>query len=155
MLDLDKMRAVAEEALTGSDMFVVELRSAAGNVIELTIDSDSHVAIEDCVALSRAIDAQFDRDVEDYELTVGSAGIGQSLKVLRQYKKLIGRPVEVVLTNGAKIVGELRDATPESITVAYPEKVVVEGSKRKKEIETVREYPLGEVKTTKEYLDFK
>lgn len=155
MIDLDKILAVAEEKLTGTDMFVVGIKSSPNNVIELTIDSDSSVAIEDCVALSRAIDEHFDREEEDYELTVGSAGIGQPLKIFRQYRKLIGRPVEVVLKNGTKIIAELRDATPETITLAYSEKVAVEGKKRKEEVEIVKEYPLSEVKTTKEYLDFK
>lgn len=149
------MVAVAEKKLAGTDMFVVGIKSSAYNVIELTVDSDSSVAIEDCAALSRAIEERFDRDAEDYELTVSSAGIGQPLKVFRQYKKLIGRPVEVVLKNGIRIIAELRDATPEAITLAYPEKVAVEGKKRREEVEIVKEYPLSEVKTTKEYLDFK
>lgn len=155
MLDLDKIRSVAEERLAGTDLFVVELKSSPANVVELLIDSDTSVAIEDCVALSRAINDTFDREVEDYELTVGSAGIGQPLKIFRQYRKLIGKPVEVVLRNGTKIIAELRGATPETITLAYPEQVAVEGRKRRETVERVREYPLDEVKWTKEWLDFK
>ena len=145
MLDLDKIRAVAEDNLAGGELFVVEV----------LIDSDGSVAIENCVALSRAINDRFDRDEEDYELTVASAGIGQPLKIFRQYSKLVGKSVEVVLKNGTKIIAELRDATPETITLVYPEQVAVEGKKRKETVERVKEYPLEEVKWTKEYLDFK
>ena len=155
MLDLDKIRALAEKKLEGTELFVVELKSSPANVIELLVDSDGSVTIDDCVALSRAINEEFDRDVEDYELTVASAGIGQPLKVFRQYRKLVGKPVEVVLRNGTKIIAELREATPDSITLAYPEQVAVEGKKRKETVERVGEYPLDEVKWTKEYLDFK
>lgn len=155
MLDLDKIRKVAEQRLEGTDLFVVDLKSSPANVVELLIDSDTSVAIEDCVALSRAINDEFDREVEDYELTVASAGIGQPLKIYRQYRKLTGKPVEVVLKNGTKIVAELREATPEIITLAYPEQVAVEGKKRKETVERIREYPLDEVKWTKEWLDFK
>ncbi len=155
MLDLDKIRAVAEENLAGGELFVVEVKSSPANVVEVLIDSDGSVAIEDCVALSRAINDRFDRDEEDYELTVASAGIGQPLKIFRQYSKLVGKSVEVVLKNGTKIIAELRDATPETITLVYPEQVAVEGKKRKETVERVKEYPLEEVKWTKEYLDFK
>jgi ribosome maturation factor RimP len=93
--------------------------------------------------------------VEDYELTVASAGVGQPLKVFRQYQKLVGKPVEVLLDGGIKIVAELRAATPESITLAWTEQVAAEGSKRKQAVERMEEYPLAGVKWTKEWLDFK
>lgn len=155
MLDLEKIRSVAGERLDGTDLFVVEVKSLPGNVIEVLIDSDSSVSIDDCAALSRAINDAFDRDTEDYELTVASAGIGQPLRMLRQYRKLVGKPVEVILKNGTKIIAELRDAGEHTITLAYPEQVAIEGRKRKETIERVVEYPLDEIKWTKEHLDFK
>ena len=108
-----------------------------------------------CVDLSRAINEQFDRDVEDFSLMVASAGIGSPLKVYRQYQKLIGRPVEVLLACGTKILATLTEATPESITLSYEEKQAVEGKKRKQLVTVVNSYPLTEVKWTKEYLDYK
>ena len=155
MMDTAKIRALAEEKLEGSELFVVDVTCSPTNDVEVLVDSDSSVAIEDCVALSRAIEDSLDRDQEDFSLTVASAGIGQPLRMLRQYRKLIGRPVEVVLLNGMKLLAELRDATEESITLAYEEKVAVEGKKRKQLVETVKEYPLNEVKSTREYIDFK
>ncbi|MBE5032532.1 ribosome assembly cofactor RimP [Gallalistipes aquisgranensis] len=155
MMDTAKIRALAEERLAGSDLFVVDVTCSPANEVEVLVDSDSSVAIEDCVELSRAIEASLDRDVEDFALTVSSAGIGQPLRMLRQYRRLIGRPVEVVLLSGVKLLAELRDATEESVTLAYEEKVAVEGKKRKQLVETVREYPLSEVKSTREYIDFK
>ena len=97
MMDTAKIRALAEERLAGSDLFVVDVTCSPANEVEVLVDSDSSVAIEDCVELSRAIEASLDRDVEDFALTVSSAGIGQPLRMLRQYRRLIGRPVEVVL----------------------------------------------------------
>ena len=155
MMDTAKIRALAEERLAGSDLFVVDVTCSPANEVEVLVDSDSSVAIEDCVELSRAIEASLDRDVEDFALTVSSAGIGHPLRMLRQYRRLIGRPVEVVLLSGVKLLAELRDATEESVTLAYEEKVAVEGKKRKQLVETVREYPLSEVKSTREYIDFK
>ncbi len=139
----------------GEGMFVVETKMLPGNVVEIVVDGDGPVGIDDCVTLSKAVDGAFDREVEDFELTVSSAGVGQPLKVLRQYKKLVGRPVEVLLGNGTKVVAELRAADEDSITLAWEEQVAVEGKKRKEKVERVETYPLDDVKWTKEWLDFK
>ena len=98
--------------------------------IELTIDSDTSVGIDACAELSRAIEAELDREEEDFSLTVMSAGIGSELRSLRQYRNS-SRPAEVLLTNGVKILAKLDEATEEGITLSYEEKQAVEGKKKK------------------------
>ena len=155
MIDTKKITEAAERHLEGTDMFVVECTSTPGNEIELTIDSDTSVGIDACAELSRAVEAQFDRDAEDFSLTVASAGIGSELRTLRQYRKLVGRPVEVLLTNGVKILAHLDEATDEGVTLSYEEKQAVEGRKRKQPVKVTRSYPFAQIKYTKEWLDFK
>lgn len=155
MIDVTRVREIAETQMEGTDLFVVEVRVSSANEIVVTVDSDTQVGIDRCVELSRSIEGVLDREQEDFELTVMSAGIGQPLKMLRQYRKLIGRPVEVILKDGGKIVGNLTDASESSIAVEYEERVVVEGKKRKQLVTTRRELSLDEVKSTCEYLDFK
>lgn len=155
MIDIDKIKAVVDEELGGTELFLVDVTCTPGNDVEITIDSDGSVDIDDCVALSRAVEARFDRDEEDFQLTVTSAGVGYPLKVLRQYRKLIGRPVEVLLKNGTKILADLKDVTENSVTVAYQESRTVEGKKKKQVFDVEKTYTLDEIKSTKEYLDFK
>ena len=155
MIDVTRVREIAETQMEGTDLFVVEVRVSPANEIVVTVDSDTQVGIDRCVELSRSIEGALDREQEDFELTVMSAGIGQPLKMLRQYRKLIGRPVEVILKAGGKIVGNLTDASETSIAVEYEERVAVEGKKRKQLVTTRRELSLDEVKSTCEYLDFK
>ena len=155
MIETKKIIEAAERHLEGSDMFVVECTSTPGNEIELTIDSDTSVGIDACVALSRAVEADLDRDAEDFSLTVASAGIGSELRTLRQYRKLVGRPVEVLLTNGVKILAHLDEATDEGVTLSYEEKQAVEGKKKKQLVKVTRSYPFDQIKYTKEWLDFK
>ena len=155
MIDTKKITEAAERHLEVTDMFVVECTSTPGNEIELTIDSDTSVGIDACVALSRAVEADLDRDAEDFSLTVASAGIGSELRTLRQYRKLVGRPVEVLLTNGVKILAHLDEATDEGVTLSYEEKQAVEGRKRKQPVKVTRSYPFAQIKYTKEWLDFK
>lgn len=155
MIDTDIILRIAEEHLAGTDMFVVKIKKTPGNEIEVLVDSDTSVSIDDCVTLSKAIEAAFDREEEDFELTVASAGIGQPLKLPRQFRKMVGRDVEVLLKSGEKIIGRMTGAADDAITVEYEEKVAVEGRKRKETVTTVREIPLEDTKSTKEYINFK
>jgi ribosome maturation factor RimP len=171
MVDLqDIIRAVNEELADGN-LFVVDVKMSPGDEIEVYIDSDGTgadgrtrgVSVEDCIRLSRAIENRFDRDEDDFSLTVSSAGIGQPLRTMRQYRKLVGRQVEVVLTGGAKFTATLEgveagagDGTDGgSITLSYPEKQKIEGQKRPQTVTVTKTFPLSDVKTTKEYIDFK
>lgn len=155
MIDVKEIRQAAEAALEGTDRFVVDVKCSPANEIEIVIDADSAVDLDACVELSRAVEARFDREVEDFELSVYSAGVGQPLKLLRQYHKLVGSTVEVLLTNGVKVLATLKEATPEAVTVAYTEKRLVEGKKRKVEVEVEESYAFDQIKWVKEYLDFK
>lgn len=155
MIDPKQIIAAAERRLEGSDMFVVGCNCSPGNEIELLIDSDSSVSIDACVELSRAIDAEFDRDQEDFSLTVASAGIGSELRCLRQYRKLVGRPVEVLLACGVKITARLDAVGDDGLTLSYEEKQTVEGKKRKQLVRVTRSYPFADIKSTREFLDFK
>ena len=155
MIETKKIIEAAERHLEGSDMFVVECTSTPGNEIELTIDSDTSVGIDACAELSRAVEAQFDRDEEDFSLTVASAGVGSELKSLRQYHKLVGNTVEVLLTSGIKVLAKLDAADDQGITLSYEEKQAVEGKKKKQLVKVTRSYPFDQIKYTKEWLDFK
>jgi ribosome maturation factor RimP len=161
--DILKAAEAALDELGNAELFLVEVKSMPGDEFEVTIDSDGRVTVEECTAISRTIEAKFDRDVEDFALTVSSAGVGQPLKVARQYKKLVGKPAEVLLADGTKILGTLArfderaDGKLEnaSIALSYPEKQKVEGKKRPETVTVTKAFPLSEMKSVKEYLDFK
>ena len=155
MIDAKRVVEIAERHLEGGDIFVVECKTTPMGDIELLIDSDTAVRLEDCAALNRAIEAELDREVEDYSLMVASAGIGSELKLLRQYRKIVGGSVEVLLADGVKILAKLVDAGDEGITLSYEEEQVVEGKKRKQTVEVTKSYRWEEIKYAKEYLDFK
>ena len=155
MIDVKRVTEIAERHLEGSDMYVVECKISPMGEIELLIDSDTAVKLEDCAALNRAIEAEFDREVEDFSLMVASAGIGSELKLLRQYNKIIGSSVEVLLKDGIKLLAKLNSADEAGIAISYEEKQAVEGKKRKVTVEVTKDYKWEEIKYVKEYLDFK
>ena len=155
MIDVKLVTEIAERHLKGSDIYVVECKISPLGEIELIIDSDTAVKLEDCAALNRAIEAELDREVEDYSLMVASAGIGTELKLLRQYNKIIGSSVEVLLKDGIKLLAKLNSADEAGIILSYEEKQAVEGKKRKVTVEVKKEYKWEEIKYVKEYLDFK
>lgn len=158
MIDTNKIVECATAHLQGSDLFVVECKCSASNDVELLVDSQSQVTIDKCIELSRQIESQFDREQEDFSLTVASAGIGSELKDMRQFHKVVGRSVEVLLTDGIKIVARLTDVDQQGMILEYEERVeTVNASGKKKKVTqlTSRRVDFSDVKYTKEYLDFK
>lgn len=140
MIDKNELRAFVEDRLKDSDYFLTDLRITPANEITVEIDSLIPGDIEECVILSRAIEEAFDRDVEDYELEVGTAGLTSPLKVRRQYDKYVGRDLEVLTSDGRKLHGMLRSVSDDGIVLAVQQKVKKEGVK-KPVIETL-EIPL-------------
>lgn len=98
------------EHFAGTDKFLVDVKVLTGNKIEIYIDAPQHIAIADCVALSRHVEGSLDREKEDFELQVSSPGATESFKVLHQYKKYIGTKVKVVTKEGVKHEGVLKSA---------------------------------------------
>ncbi|MBO6251863.1 MAG: ribosome assembly cofactor RimP [Muribaculaceae bacterium] len=131
MIDKQELTGVIEAELAGSDLFVVQVTVSRDNIVEVLLDTMSEgVTIDDCVRVNNAVLAAFDRDVEDYELTVGSYGISSPLLLPRQYEKNLGGEVEVLTADGRKLKGVLSQAGEETFTVDVPTKVKVEGKKR-------------------------
>ncbi len=118
MIDKEKVQSIVNQELEGTDLFLVDLKIGKDNKISVFIDGDNGVAIQNCIDLSRKIESNFDREVEDFELSVFSSGVGEPLKLNRQYKKNIGRNIEVITNEeGEKIVGELLMVDEEKIVV--------------------------------------
>ena len=117
MIDKELIVKLVEEKLASSSNYLVDVAVQPGNIIVVEIDNDESVCIDDCVELSRYLEDHLDRDVEDFELEVGSAGITSPFKVLRQYQKNIGNEVEVLLTAGVKLTGVLKSADENGIVL--------------------------------------
>lgn len=154
MIDKEKLVSFVEKELEGTDYFLTEVKVSGQNEITVEVDSDENVDIDFCIALTRKIEEAFDRDEEDYELEVGSAGLTSPFKVLRQYQKHIGDEVEVIEKGGAKRKGELKSADEDGFVIEVMEKVKPEGAKRP--VMTPREiaYKYPDVKSVTYTFDF-
>ena len=155
MIDKRVIEQLVEKKLASSSNYLVSVEVQPGNIIVVEIDNDDAVSIDDCVELSRYIEEHLDRDAEDFELEVGSAGITSPFKVLRQYKKNIGNEVEVLTKNGVKLTGLLKSADEEGFVVTVTKQVKPEGAKRKVTIEEDLPYTYNEIKYTKYLIRFK
>lgn len=132
MIDKELLKKTVADAIEGTDMFIVDVRVAPDNVLTVTVDSPSGVDIDSCIAITRAVESTFDREVEDYELEVGSAGVTAPFTVAQQYEMNVGNAVEILTRDGRKLHATLTgvDAECRNITVTVPTKVRAEGSKR-------------------------
>ena len=126
---------LVREDLAGTDCFIVDVQVKPDNVIIVEIDNKEGVDIDRCVSLHRFIESHLDRDTEDYELEVGSAGITSPFKVIEQYQKNIGNEVEVLTKAGMKLNGILKSVSDDKFVITIIKKVKTETSKRKVEVE--------------------
>lgn len=135
--------------------FLVDVDVTKDNRVVVEIDQSEGVWIDDCVELSRFLESNLSRDVEDYELEVGSAGIGQPFKVLQQYINHIGQEVEVLPNIGTKIKGILKSADENGFVIQTKQKQVVEGVKRAKMVEVELSFKYSDIKYTKYVISLK
>lgn len=155
MIDKNKVKDLVAEWLEGKEYFLVDTAVDNQNKITVEIDHKDGVWIEDCCELSKYIEERLDREVEDYELEVGSAGIGQPFKVLQQYINSVGYDVELMTADGKKMEGYLKEADENGFVVVVNEKQKIEGKKRPQMVEVEKPFKYDEVKWVKSIIDFK
>lgn len=155
MIDKTLIENTVAEALRGTDMFPVEISVSADNRIVVEVDSMTAVDIDFCVALNRKIEQVLNRDEEDFELEVGSAGLTSPFKVKGQFDKNIGNEVEVLTRDGRKFTGTLVETTDEGFTVEVARKVKPEGAKRPVIEMQPETLAYGDAKSVKYVINFK
>ena len=155
MIDKNIVKRLVDEWLEGKEYFLVDIQISPDSKVVVEIDHADGVWIEDCVELSKFIEEHLSRDEEDYELEVGSAGLGQPFKVPQQYINFIGKEVEVLDQDGSKVKGILKSVDGNKFIVSVNEKVRVEGKKRPVKMDVDHEYDMNEVKYTKYLISFK
>ena len=155
MIDKNVVSGIVNEWLEDKEYFLVDVSVSPDDKIVVEIDHAEGVWIDDCVELSRFIESKLDREEEDYELEVGSAGIGQPFKVLQQYLIHIGKDVEVLTKDGKKLEAVLKDANEENVTFTITRKVKLEGEKRPRMVEEDVTYTYSDLKYTKYLIRFK
>lgn len=154
MIAKSKVTEIVNEWLATQEYFLVEVSVSADNCVLVEIDHAEGVWIDDCVALSKHIEAHLNRDEEDYELEVGSAGIGQPFKVLQQYINHIGKDVEVLACDGKKYKGVLTAANEVDFTITVKVKEKPEGAKRPIMVDKEHTWKYEEIKYTKYLINF-
>lgn len=155
MIDKNLLRESVEKAIEGTDLFIVDITVSSQNNIVVELDSPGSIDIDTCAAVTRAIEKDFDRDVEDYDLEVGSAGLTAPFRVRGQYEKNIGNEIEILTRDGRKIKATLTAVGADDFTFEYQVKVKEPGAKRpvlKTETETI---PFAMAKQVKYLISFK
>ena len=154
-MNVSEIKDALQSELVARGCFLVDVSVSKDNDIVVTIESENgKIELDDCVALSRYFETQFDREVEDYSLTMTSAGLDQPFKVLRQFEKAVGTKVEVQLKGGKKMVALLEDADEDGITLKYTAKEAVEGKKKKELVEHVDRFTMDQVNAVRPFIEF-
>ena len=155
MTEKSIIKKLADEWLEGKDYFLVDITISPDNKIVVEIDHADGVWIEDCAELSRFLQEKLGDELGDYELEVGSAGLGQPFKILRQYEIHVGKEVETLAKDGKKYRGTLLSVDPEGFELGVMQKVKEEGKKRPVNKEVPIRFAYGDVTYTKYLIKIK
>lgn len=146
---------IVENYLDNTDYYLVDVKVTPDNRISVEIDSFDGVSLEFCAELNRHIESQFDREVEDFELEVSSAGLTEPFKVLKQYEKNIGNEVEILTKGGKKLSGILKEVHEDNFVLEIEKTEKPEGAKRKTTIIEDVTFSYEDIKYTKYIIRFK
>jgi ribosome maturation factor RimP len=153
MISKTQIERWAEEQLKDTDRFVVQVKVSNDNVINVIIDSDSGVTIEHCIALSRYIEQHLDRDKEDFELKVLSSGLEYPFSLLRQYKKYLGKRIQLKMADGTEKKGILQEAETDHIVLQEEIEKKYKKNVRRIPGETLH-IPMEQIKQAKAVIEF-
>ncbi len=154
MIDKGRIAELVGEKLD-ENLFLVDISVSAGNAIHIEIDSLARLTIDECVAISRHIESQLDRDAEDFELQVSSPGADQPFKVVKQYRKNVGRTLEVTTQSGEVLTGKLTQVGESEISVEISAKEIPEGEKKKRWVTREVTLLFDEIKKARVVISFK
>ncbi|MBE6317507.1 MAG: ribosome assembly cofactor RimP [Bacteroidales bacterium] len=155
MIDKQLLFKTVEQAIEGTSIFIVDIRINPGNAVVVEIDSFDSVDIETCASITRKIEAVFDREKEDYDLEVGSAGLTAPFKVKDQYLKNIGNEVEALTCDGRKLQGVLTSVGDDEFTIEIAKKVKEPGAKRPSIVMEPVTLKIDNTKSVKYLINFK
>ena len=154
-MNVSEIKDALQSELVARGCFLVDVSVSKDNDIVVTIESENgKIELDDCVSLSRYFETCFDREAEDYSLTVSSAGLDQPFKVFKQFEKAVGTKVEVQLKGGRKMIALLEAADEDSVTLKYSVKEAVEGKKKKELVEHVDRFTMDQVNAVRPFIEF-
>jgi ribosome maturation factor RimP len=153
MIDKARIAELVNEKIA-DDQFLVDVTVSSGNDIHIMVDSDTGISINQIVEISRYVESKLDREAEDFELSVYSAGLTEPFRLIRQYKKNKDQEIEVLLTNGQKLNGLLIGVEDQGIDLEVTTKEKPEGSKKKELVTRVHHLEYSDIKEAKKILKF-
>jgi len=149
MYSTKQITELVEEKISDTETFIVEIKILNGNKIQIYLDSKQGITIDDCVDISRYVESNLNRESEDFEMEVSSAGIGSPFKVEEQYKINLGKEVEVLINTGEKTKGVLKTYKDNTIELEIIKKIKTGDKKKKQTIKEIQKIKIDTIKSTK------
>ena len=153
ILPIQRIEALIEGLIEETkEVFLVSVKIKPTNNIKVFLDADNGLSIEKCTKINRAMYRVIEEEGwypdGNFSLEVSSPGVDEPLKLLRQYKKNIGRKVEVTFTDDTITEGKLIGAAEEGVQVEITE------GKNKKAVTTVKTVAFVDIKQVKVLISF-
>lgn len=149
MIDTEKVKELTMKAIEEQGAFLVDFSVGADNKIAVHADHPEGITLDMIMAISRGVEHNLDREEEDFAIEVSSPGIGQPFKVKEQYEMSVGKPVSVILNDGEKLEGDMKDYDGEALTLTWKERVPKEVGKGKQTVVREERIELDRIKETR------
>lgn len=150
----EDIKELVQQAIAGTDIFLVDLKVTPDNKITVFLDNSTRITIAECAKVNRFLEEKLNRDTEDFELTVSSPGLDEPFRHFLQYKKRLGSQVAVITREGQKLVGKLDSVDDNGITLEQKVKEKVEGKNSRQVVVNRVSLPFSQIKESKLVLSF-
>ena len=154
MITSEIVKNLVASAISGTAIFIVDVKVDSANRISVEADKPEGISIEECAHISRSVESGLNREIEDFELEVSSPGLTAPFKVIEQYRKNCGRQVDVLKRDGEKINGLLQHTDEEGIVLEVKTKIREAGLKRPKTVMQTVALKFSDIKVTKVTITF-
>lgn len=155
MIEISRLDTIIEEVMAGREAFQVDRSVSAANQIKLLVDGPEGINLKELAAISRAIEAELDREQEDFEITVASPGVGEPLQVPQQYQQNLGRILKVKTRDGEELKGRLADWDGEKLTLNWKTRQPKAKGKGKETVEKQAVLHIESIQETRVQIEFK
>lgn len=151
----DKVNQLVEKVLESrEDLFLIDFKIDSSNKIFIILDGDNGVNLQDCIEVSRAVEAELDREEQDFSLEVASAGVSSPLKLVRQFKKNLNRNLKVKKADNEVIEAQLTAVSDENITLEWKAREPKKIGKGKETVEKKVQLSYSEIKEATVIISF-
>ena len=149
MINDNYIKSLINDEIRSKKLFLIDIKINSSNKINVFIDSMKGVTLEECATLSAIIKEKLNKYLDDYALEVSSPGLDKSLVLPVQYKKNLGRDLDIITKDGNKTTGRLTQVFRNGIEIKTEVTERKKPNKKKEHVTKKHVFDFADIKSAK------